>query len=86
MGSDVDGPFRGAPELARRLAQSRQVRECVATQWFHYAFARLDTAADRCVIDSIHRRFADAGFRMGELALAVVESDAFRTYRGEPTQ
>jgi hypothetical protein len=81
IGTDIDGPFRGAPDLAHRLAQSPRVAECVATQWFRYAFGRLETDLDRCVVDELLKRFKGADLRVADLLLAVVESDAFRTYR-----
>jgi hypothetical protein len=81
LGTDADGPFKGAAELARKLAGSRQVHHCVTEQWFRYAFARLNGAADSCVVNALVERFAAADFRISDLLLAIVESDAFRTYR-----
>src|SRR5262249_13048062 len=36
--TDVDGPLTGVADLAQRLTGSAEVRHCVATQWFRYAF------------------------------------------------
>ncbi len=82
-GTDVDGPFQGARGLADKLATSSQMQACVTTQWFRYAFGRLETRADDCVIKTLSKRFADSGHRVPDLLLAIVESDAFRTHRGE---
>jgi hypothetical protein len=81
IGTDVDGPFRGAAELAHKLAGSPQVQQCVTRQWFRYAFGRLETPLDQCVLDSLVKRFTGADRRVADLLLAIVESDAFRTYR-----
>jgi hypothetical protein len=81
IGTDVDGTFKGAVELAHKLAGSKQVQKCVATQWFRYAFGRLDTKLDSCVLDQIAKRFAGAELRVVDLLQAIVESDGFRTYR-----
>jgi hypothetical protein len=81
INTDVDGPFQGAPALARRLLASQQVQQCMGTQWFRYAMGRLDTDADKCVLDSIQKKFSGAGLRVSDLLLAIVESDAFRTFQ-----
>jgi Protein of unknown function (DUF1592)/Protein of unknown function (DUF1588)/Protein of unknown function (DUF1595)/Protein of unknown function (DUF1585)/Protein of unknown function (DUF1587) len=81
LGTDVDGPFKGAAELAKKLASSKEVHHCVTEQWFRYAFARLNGDADSCVMNALVDRFAAADFRISDLLLAIVESDAFRTYR-----
>jgi hypothetical protein len=81
MSTDVDGPFKGASELAHRLAGSTQVQQCVATQWFRYAMGRLDTDLDHCVLDSLLKRFKSGDLKVADLLVAIVESDAFRTYQ-----
>jgi hypothetical protein len=80
VGTDVDGPFKGAAELAHKLAGSKQVQSCMSTQWFRYAFGRLETKVDQCVLDSLGKSFASNDMRLGDLLMAIVESDAFRTY------
>jgi hypothetical protein len=82
IGTDVDGPFKGAIELSQRLLSSKQVQECVATQWFRYAMGRLETKQDTCVLDNLKKRFTGmSNLRVDDLLEAIVESDAFRTYR-----
>jgi hypothetical protein len=53
----------------------------MATQWFRYAMGRLETADDKCVLDVIQKKFTGAGLRVSDLLLAIVESDAFRTFQ-----
>jgi hypothetical protein len=81
INTDVDGPFQGAPDLTRKLLGSQQVQQCMATQWFRYAMGRLETADDKCVLDAIQKKFTGAGLRVSDLLLAIVESDAFRTFQ-----
>jgi hypothetical protein len=81
INTDVDGAFKGAADLTHRLLGSQQVQQCMATQWFRYAMGRLETDADKCVLDGIQKKFSGAGLRVTDLLLAIVESDAFRTFQ-----
>src|SRR5206468_1195408 len=51
--ADADGPLADAVDLSRRLAQSQDVRGCVAKQWYRYALGRNDSDADACVLARI---------------------------------
>lgn len=78
---DVDGPFDGAIELSQRLGSSDQVRNCVATQWFRFAYGRTETEEDQCSMDTIQLSFAAAGHDIKELLVALTQTDAFRYRR-----
>jgi hypothetical protein len=80
---DADGPFKGPVELGRRLAKSKQVQQCLTTQWFRYALGRAETPLDKCTMDLVFKRFQDSDFRIPDLLLALVESDGFRVLRTE---
>jgi hypothetical protein len=80
-GSDVDGPFDGAVELAHRLADSDTVRDCVATQWFRYSLGRNVEGEDACTEASLKADFAQSGGDVRELLVAIARSDAFRYRR-----
>ena len=84
LGSDIDGAFKGAPDLAHRLAGSKQVQQCVTTQWFRYAFGRLDSDADKCTLEALNKSFAAGDFKVDALVKAIVETDAFLAYRPLP--
>lgn len=75
---DADGPFDGAVALATSLARSKQVRRCVATQWFRAALGRPDRPEDKASLDSAYQTFASAGFDVRELIVGIARSDAFR--------
>jgi hypothetical protein len=78
---DADGPFDGAIELGRKLANSEQVRACVVTQWFRFAYGRKETAADECTMNKLRAQFAASGYDMRTLLVALTQTDAF-LYRG----
>ncbi|MCB9620978.1 MAG: DUF1592 domain-containing protein [Sandaracinus sp.] len=78
---DMDGAFDGAVELAHRLAESEQARDCVANQVFRFALQRVELQADACSLEQVRTGFAESGYRLSDLMLAVVSSDAFRFQR-----
>ncbi len=80
---DIDGEFDGAPELARLLASSEQVRTCVAEQWFGFAFGRSPAEDDSCSFDTMSAAFAESDYDVRELLIAIVTTDAFRYRRIE---
>ncbi len=74
---DLDGEFKGAPELARKLAGSTQVRQCVSRQWFRLAFDRVETPEDACSLAMLDHAFSATGQNMRELLVALTRTDAF---------
>jgi hypothetical protein len=83
-GSDVDGNFSGAVDLAHKLAQSPEVRDCVATEWFRYAMGRGESTDDACSLQSLQQSFSASQSDMRQLLVAVTQTTAFR-YRLEVT-
>ncbi len=78
VGTDVDGQFDGAVELAHMLAESEDVRQCVTLQWFRYAFGRIEADEDSCSIDVLDQAFADSDHNVRALLVHIIETDAFR--------
>ena len=76
-GTDVDGPVNGVVELGRKLASSKTVSDCVATQWFRFAAGRTDGDRDQCSLDTLKAAFAKSGGDLRELIVAYVQTDAF---------
>lgn len=74
---DLDGPFRGGPALATKLAASAQAQQCVATQWYRFAFGRLDGPGDACSLEALGRAFAASGQDLKEMVVALTGTDAF---------
>lgn len=75
--SDVDGPFENGRQLAQRLAKSEMVRACFVKQWFRFAFARTESDADLCTLATLNAAFKKNKYRIVDLMLAVVQTDAF---------
>jgi hypothetical protein len=65
--------------LSHVLAQSRQVHDCLATEYLRFALGRDLDDQDTCTLTQVRERFAQSD-RFDELILGIVTSDAFRTY------
>ncbi len=83
LGTDVDGPFNGPAELAARLMQSRQARDCVATQLFRFIEGRDEQAGDACVLQRLRVFFADERRTFADLFVEAVLQPSFAKRRQE---
>jgi hypothetical protein len=77
-GSFADTPVNGGVELARALAESDDVRQCVVRQWFRLAFARAMSSEDACSLRSLESALGDSNDDIRELLVSITTSDAFR--------
>jgi hypothetical protein len=77
QGTDVDGPFVGAVELARKLAGSAQVKACLVDQVFRFGFGRARTDADTCTTQTLQGALARSGGDLRALLAQLVQTDAF---------
>jgi hypothetical protein len=75
--SDVDGAFVGVVDLSKKLAASKDVRNCYTAQWFRFAFGRGETDLDACTLSSIGAAFAAKQGNIKELLVAFTQTDAF---------
>lgn len=75
---NLDGPFHGAAELGRRLADSSAPGQCLSRYWYRFALGRMDSAEDACTTEGIAQSLERAGGRLEEILIALVRSDAFR--------
>ena len=80
---DVNGPFTGPIALTQKLAGSVAAKNCIATQWFRYGSGRGETPADLCTVKKVQSAFAQKGFDLKELVVALTQTDAF-LYRRVP--
>jgi hypothetical protein len=76
--TDIDGTFHGGADLADKLAQSEDVRQCVVKQWFRYASGRAEEKPDTCTIQRLYQSFEDSKHDMRDLRVRIATSDAFR--------
>jgi hypothetical protein len=74
---DMDGPFNGVAELGAKLAQSEEVKECIARQWFRFAIDRFEQPVDGCSMKSVLESLDAAGQDLSSLPSAIVKTDAF---------
>jgi len=79
--SDADGPFQNARELSAKLGESQQVRPCMGTQWFRFAYGREPTDEDACTVDSFAMALGKGDGDLPSSLLTFVVTDAFR-FRG----
>ena len=77
----LTGHFDGAVELSQRMANSDEVAECLANQWFRFALGRIESTDDACSMQRVHDSFAASGRNVRDLIAQLVLSDAFRHVR-----
>jgi Protein of unknown function (DUF1592)/Protein of unknown function (DUF1588)/Protein of unknown function (DUF1595)/Protein of unknown function (DUF1585)/Protein of unknown function (DUF1587) len=81
---DADGKIDGALELAAKLSQSAQVRQCVAKQWFRFGYGRSEADVDQCTLQRLTDTFASSGGSWQALVLELTQTDAFRYRSVQP--
>ena len=72
------GPVKDAPELMRKLAVSPEVRECMARQWYRFAFGRGEVDEDQGTIATALDAFGRAESKLPELIVALTTTKGFR--------
>ena len=78
MGSgDLDGPFDGATGLADKLAESDQVAECIASQWFRFSYNRSATPEDACNFELLNEAFISSNYNIRDLLVALTQTESF---------
>jgi hypothetical protein len=75
--TDVDGSFVGVPALIDKLKESQEVRDCVVTEWFRFAYGRSETAEDACSLRSLEDQFDASGSNIKSLLVSLSQTDAF---------
>ena len=72
-----DSEFTSPRELGEILAKTPQCQECMVKQVFRYMAGRLDTPADRPVLNQALEAFRKSDFHFKELMVALVKSREF---------
>ncbi len=78
IAADVDGDYPNVRALLERLAQSKTVGDCYATQWFRYALKRDPVNRDACSLKRMLTAFDGSQGGIRDLVRAVASADAFR--------
>lgn len=81
VGTDVEGSFNGAIDLANKLAASDQVMECMTQTWLRFALGRSETESDQGAIETASAEFKNSGYIMKELLVALTRTNTFRQQR-----
>jgi hypothetical protein len=71
-----DSEFTSPSQLGAVLAKSEQCQECVVKQYFRYTFGRMETPADRPLIQKVTGAFRDSGFKFKEMIVALMRERA----------
>jgi hypothetical protein len=82
--TDISGTFTGPAGLAPLLAQSQEVKSCLAARWFQYTQARPLSDADSCNFKSVMEDFGASGYALKSIVPALTQSDSF-LYRNAVT-
>jgi hypothetical protein len=69
--------FTSPKELGAVLAASAQCQECVVKQYFRYTAGRMETPADRALIQKALNEFRSSQFRFKELIVSILRSREF---------
>ncbi len=77
-GTDLDGTYPNGLSLIDALPHSPTVQSCTTLQWFRFVLGRWEKESDQDSLREIAEAFASSGFRLDQLLLAIVSSDAFR--------
>jgi hypothetical protein len=80
---EVSVSFDGGVGLAQALSGMPEASSCFATQLWRFSAGRLETEAQRCELEALHRGFEAAGGDIRELLVQIVSRQDFVT-RGEP--
>ncbi len=80
---DIDGPFDGANDLMAVLANSAQVRQCMAEQVFRYTYGRRSRFDDAGMLQ-IDAFASSTDGAIVEMLVGATTSDGFRYRAGEP--
>lgn len=77
--TDVDADFDGVTELGALMASSEEVAACTASQWWRFAHGRGESEGlDECNIQTLTAQFAESGYDIRELIVAMTQLDSFR--------
>lgn len=77
--TDVDGPYTGGVELARKLASSALVRQCAAVQAARWVYGRAEIETDKQLAATIDTQLGAEGMNIREMLIALVKSESFLT-------
>jgi Protein of unknown function (DUF1588)/Protein of unknown function (DUF1592)/Protein of unknown function (DUF1595)/Protein of unknown function (DUF1585)/Protein of unknown function (DUF1587) len=81
LGTDVDGPFRGALELGQKLSTSAAASQCFARQYFRFGLGHPDAQHETCTVQSMAKALGADGAGFAQAIDVLLGSDAFSQRR-----
>ncbi|WP_438021779.1 DUF1592 domain-containing protein [Sorangium sp. So ce233] len=86
---DPSGDFNGEPvadarELGMTVSASDAVARCLVRKYYAYAAGHEERDVDGSVLDTLNASFEASGFKLRELVLDVVTSEAFSSVAPQP--
>lgn len=81
LGADLTGSFTNAGEMVQKLAESSEVKDCTARQWFRFALGRVESFDDACTVASLQGEFDTSQGNVTSLLSSIARSEAFRHVR-----
>ncbi len=78
----ADSNFSSPKELGSILARTPQCQECIVKQYFRYISGRLETAADRPLIQKALADFRGSQFRFQEMITSLLVAREFQKSTG----
>ena len=70
--------WRPLAAVAERASTTDEVRSCLTTQWFRFAFARQESDDDAGTLRLLNDAFRKSDYRIPELVVAIAASKSFR--------
>jgi hypothetical protein len=79
-------PVAGPAELNRRIAESKKVEACLASNYFRYVFRRDegDASSDACLVAELGKALAQPGVGIDEVWKRIAQAPAFRRRKVAP--
>jgi hypothetical protein len=73
----ADSTFSSPRELGSLLAKTQQCQECIVKQYYRYAAGRMETVADRPIIDRIYQDFKNSNFNFKQMMVSLIRAREF---------
>lgn len=70
-------PFNGPIDLVTQIAASEMTQDCFAQNWVSYGYGKTLAQEDACSQASVETAFAESGYNIKSLLLALTQTDAF---------
>ncbi len=80
---DMNGAYSGGVELASKLTQSQEAKQCLALQALKWSLGREEVAGERELVNGIAANLAAGGLDIREVLVNIAKSDNFvaRSYQ-----